>query len=265
MRPAHLLSSVELYREGRLTQWGYDLADPLDLAIWTALQTYVDYLETIDLETNPPEPGVRRGKEDTIYGSRGTGRLTVRAPRDLEDDMLELRDAERGNGGGMKEEERFGAALRILEGLSLPAQDPSGRTLDHGDEEYRVRRNFWEDGARALGELDQEDAAVDDEGSEPRKSGPWPRRLARVASDPPLMFPERVAPLYGLLEKNLGRLVSQSEAARRLELTPRGMALRIEREGIQRVRVGQYVFITEEAVEAAEGQRERDKSGSARG
>ena len=262
MRPEHFLSSVERYRRGNLTEWDYDMADPLDLAIWTALQAYVDYLETIDLETNGPKPEASLGKKDTIYGSHGAGRLTLRAPRELEELMLELRNDER-KGEGMNDEERFGTALRILEGLSLPAQDPSGRTLDHGDEEYRVRRNFWEDGARVLGGL--EDLAVDDADSEPRKSGPWPRRLARVASDPPLMFPERVAPLYGLLEKSLGRLVSQSAAARRLELTPRGMALRIEREGIQRIRVGQYVFIPESAVEAAEEQRERDKSGSVRG
>lgn len=265
MRPEHLLSSVERYRRGDLTEWDYDLADPLDLAIWTALQAYVDYLETIDLETSSPEPDVRRGREDTIYGSRGTGRIALRAPRDLEDDMLELRDAERGKGEGMGDDERFGTALRILEGLSLPVQHPSGRTLDYGDEEYRVRRNFWEDGARVLEELDEE-TATRDEQFEPREGGgPWPRRLAPVASDPPLFFPERVAPLYGLLERSLGRLVSQSDAARRLGLTPRGMALRIEREGIQRVRVGQYVFIPEEAVEAAEEQRERDRSGSARG
>jgi hypothetical protein len=264
MRPAHLLSSVESYRRGTLTEWRYDLADPLDLAIWTALQAYVDYLETIDLETNAPGPGVLPAQKGTIYGSYGTGRLSARAPRDLEDDMLELRDAERGKGGGMTDGERFGTALRILEGLSLPAQHPSGRTLDYGDEEYRVRRNFWEDGARVLEELDEE-TATRDEQFEPSEGGPWPRRLAPVASDPPLFFPERVAPLYGLLERSLGRLVSQSDAARRLGLTPRGMALRIEREGIQRVRVGQYVFIPEEAVEAAEGRRERDRSGSARG
>lgn len=260
-----MLSSVELYREGRLAEWKYDLADPLDLAIWTALQAYVDYLETIDLETNPPASGAGRGREDTVYGSRGTGRLTVRPPRGLEDDMLELRDSERGKGGRMNDEERFGTALRILEGLSLPAQHPSGRTLDYGDEEYRVRRNFWEDGARVLEELDEE-TATRDEQFEPREGGgPWPRRLAPVATDPPLFFPERVAPLYGLLERSLGRLVSQSDAARRLGLTPRGMALRIEREGIQRVRVGQYVFIPEDAVEAAEDRRERDRSGSVRG
>jgi len=264
MRPAHLLSSVESYRRGTLTEWRYDLADPLDLAIWTALQAYVDYLETIDLETNAPEPGVLRAQKETIYGSYGTGRLSARAPRDLEDDMLELRDAERGKGGGMTDGERFGTALRILEGLSLPAQNLSGETLGYGDGEYRVRRNFWEDGARVLGELEGE--TVDgDEAPRPRDDGPWPPRLTRVANDPPLLFPERVAPLYGLLERSLGRLVSQSDAARRLGLTPRGMALRIEREGIQRVRVGQYVFIPEEAVEAAEGRRERDRSGSARG
>ena len=264
MRPAHLLSSVEGYRRGTLTEWRYDLTDPLDLAVWTALQAYVDYLETIDLETNARKPGILSAPKDTIYGSYGTGRLTVRSPKDLEDDMLELRDAERGRGKGMDGEERFKAALRILEGLSLPAQNLSGEALDYGDEEYRVRRNFWEDGARVLGELDEE--TVDSDGaSEAKDGGPWPRRLARVANDPPLLFPERVAPLYGLLERSLGRLVSQSDAARRLGLTPRGMALRIEREGIPRVRVAQYVFIPEGAVEAAEGQRERDKSGSARG
>ena len=263
MRPAQLLSSVELYREGRLEEWKYDLADPLDLAIWTALQAYVDYLETIDLETTPPEPGARRGREETVYGSRGSGRLTVRPPRGLEDDMLELRDAERGDGQALNDEERFKTALRILEGLSLPAQHPSGRALGYGDEEYRVRRNFWEDGARVLDELDEETAAPGDD-PEPG-GGPWPRRLAPVASDPPLLFPERVAPLYGLLERGLGKLVSQSDAARRLGLTPRGMALRIEREGIQRVRVAQYVFIPESAVAAAEEQGERDRSGSVRG
>lgn len=177
--------------------------------------------------------------------------------------MLELRDAERGEGEAMSDEERFGTALRILEGLSLPAQDLSGRTLDHGDEEYRVRRNFWEDGVRVLGELD-EDTAIHDEDFESGEGGSWPQRLVRVANEPPLLFPERVAPLYGLLKKNLGKLVSQSDAARRLNLTPRGMALRIEREGIQRVRVGQYVFIPEKKVEEAEKQREREKSRAAR-
>lgn len=263
MRPEHLLSSVERYRTGNLAEWQYDLADPLDLAIWTALQAYVDYLETIDLETNVPESEVRRGKEDTVYGSSGTGRLTLRAPRDLEELMLELRDAERGKGKTMSNEERFGTALRILEGLSLPAQDPSGRPLRYGEKEHRVRRNFWEDGARVLGELD-EDTAIRDEDFGPGHGGPWPRTLTRVANDHPLLFPERIAPLYGLLERSLGRLVSQSEAARRLSLTPRGMALRIDREGIQRVRVGQYVFIPEEVVEEAEKQREREKSEVAR-
>ena len=264
MRPGHLLSSVESYRRGTLTEWKYDLADPLDLAIWTALQAYVDYLETIELETNVPKPVARLDRKDTIYGSHGTGRFTLRAPRQLEELMLELRDAERSKGEGMSDEERVKTARRILEGLSQPAQNLSGETLDYGDDEYRVRRNFWEDGARLLEELGEE-TANSDKVSEPGNGGPWPRRLTQVANDPPLLFPERVAPLYGLLERSLGRLVSQSDAARRLGLTPRGMALRIEREGIQRVRVGQYVFIPEEAVEAAEGRRERDRSGSARG
>ena len=247
-----------------MTEWKYDLADPLDLAIWSALQAYVDYLETIELETNLPRPEVLTSPKDTIYGSCGTGRLTVRAPRDLEEDMLELRDAERGKGEAMSDEERFGMAQRILEGLSLAAQNLSGETLDYGDEEYRARRNYWEDGARMLEELDEQIVTHDEE-PEQKDSGPWPRRLVRVANEHPLFFPERVAPLYGLLERNLGRLVSQSEAARRLGLTPRGMALRIEREGIRRIRVGQYVFIPEEAVEAAELQRERDRSQAARG
>lgn len=262
MRPGYLLSSVEHYRRGTLTEWRYELADPLDLAIWTALQAYVDYTETIDLEANLPEPVARLDKKETIYGSHGTGRFILRVPLELEELMLELRDAERGKGKAMSKEERFETALRILEGLSLPAQNLSGETLDYGDEEFRVRRNFWENGARVLEELDEK-TATHDEDFEAGK-GPWPRRLARVANDPPLLFPERVAPLYGLLERSLGRLVSQSDAARRLGLTPRGMALRIEREGIQRVRVGQYVFIPEEAVEEAERHREQEKSGSFR-
>jgi hypothetical protein len=40
-----LRSTVEQYRSGEILEVPYDLSDPLERSIWTALQLYVDHLE----------------------------------------------------------------------------------------------------------------------------------------------------------------------------------------------------------------------------
>lgn len=220
------LCSVELHRRERLEYLNYDLSDPLDLAIWTAVQTYVAYLETADLEAAADEPGGVRVGRSTIYDAGGVESLTLRPPFELENFMLRLRDEGVGETEAMGDDERFSTALRVLECLSLPTRDSSGKLLGYGDGEYRVQRNFFDAGEKLLTDSPGEKAAV--------------------STEPPVYFPERVAPLYALLVRRLGPLVSQSEAARRIGITPRGMALRIGRKGIRQVRVGQYVFIREQ-------------------
>lgn len=252
--PADYLSSVELYYSGQLTRgcWPYDLSDPLDRAIWTALHAYVGYLANIDLEpAGDLETNAEKGLEERpyTYGPGNLRAVTRRLPREIENLILELRDAERGK-TPLPKDRRFRKASRVLEGLSAPAQELSGRRVEWGAEEYSARRNFWEEGEKALKEL--EEGPLDDRTAKSGDEGPWPKSLTRVALEHPLLFPERVAPLFGLLERSMGELISQSDAARRLGLTPRGVTLRIERGEMRRVRVGQYVFVPAEDVEASE-------------
>ena len=185
--------------------------------------------------------GTKGCEVGTIYEVGGTEPLTVRSPGELEGYMLRLRNAEVGESDSRGSDERFSTALRVLEGLSLPIWDSSGRRLGYGDGDYRIRRNLWGAGELLL------------EKSRGPNLVPGFRGKITPSKSPPLLMPERVAPLFALLVRSLGRLVSQSEAARRAGLTPRGMALRIQREGIQRVRVGQYVFIREDDVERLMG------------
>ena len=233
MEPEDRFSSVELYRRGagvRRFPHRYDFLDPLDRAIWSALQMYLDYLETADVEGEEPE---------NVYGKMGTRKISPRTPRDLEERMVELRDAERGT-RKMTPKGRFETALLVLEGLFAPAQEMSGTAPNWGDGEHGASRGCWEAGERSLEELeDGGGQAIRPEG------GPWPASLTRVVQERPLVFPERVAPLFGLIQRSLRDLVSQSEAARMLDMTPTGIALRIERGEIRRIRVNGKVLVPE--------------------
>jgi hypothetical protein len=153
--------------------------------------------------------------------------------------MLELRDAERGT-RPMTARGRFETALLVLEGLSAPAQEMLGTAPNWGEGDHSAPRNFWEAGERSLEEL--EDGGG---GRASPEGGPWPASLTRVVQEPPLLFPERLAPLFGLIQRSLGGLVTQSEAARRLEMTPTGVALRIERGEMRRIRVNGKVLVPE--------------------
>lgn len=74
------LSSVELHQRDALEYLEYDLSDPLDLAIWTTLQTYVAYLETASLEAAAEEPDGTSPERSTIYDASGVDSLTLRPP-----------------------------------------------------------------------------------------------------------------------------------------------------------------------------------------
>lgn len=251
------LSSVERYRLGRLQENPYDLADPVDRAIWTALQIYVDALETGDLEER--ELGER---EANVYAS-DAARATIaqREPARFEAYMTDLRDAERGWKPEMTAENRQLTARRILEALFAPTKQLTGRPMRWREGEYNVKADVWQEGEGYLGDLADERREAG-EGEEldnmgEGEGGHWPSILTRMVYEPTYLLPERIAPLMALVIKNLGRLVSQSEAARRLGLTPRGVALRLQRGQVKHVvRVGQHVFLREVDVEAAQRERE---------
>lgn len=251
------LSSVERYRLGQLEENPYDLSDPLDRAIWTALQIYVDTLETGDLEER--ELGER---ESSVYAS-GAARSTItqREPARFEAYMIDLRDAERGRKPEMTAENRQLTALRILEALFAPAKQLTGRPMRWREGEYNVKAEVWEEGEGYLdGLADGHQGTGEYEGVQnvgEMEDSRWPAILTRVVHEPAYLLPERIAPLMALIIKNLGGLVSQSEAARRLGLTPRGVALRLQRGQMKHVvRVGQHVFLREADVEAAQRGRE---------
>lgn len=236
----HDLSSVELYRRGDLKELPYELSEPLDLSIWCALQSYVDYLELLDLERGP---GQR--EEANIYGRTDLRKLNLREPSILEMYLLELRSWGRGE-KAMSPEGRYQTALNVMEALFTPARDLPGRLVHWGEGSYTVSRLLWETGEEAL-----------EEGLEVGAEEESERPLSSIAEEVPLLFSERLAPLFGLLLKAMGKMVSQSEAARRLNLTPRGVALRIERGEMRNLRVGSHVLIPEEDVKAPKEERAR--------
>jgi excisionase family DNA binding protein len=239
------LSSLELYRRGELEEVPYDLSDPLDRAIWSALQCYVDYLELLDVERDPAAR-----KERNVYGKLGTRTVSARAPYLLEVHMNELRSWERGR-ADMGRGELYETALRVLEALFAPAKSLSGVAIPWGQGEYGVPRLFWEAGEK---ELEGPENVGDDELT----------TLTGVAQEAPLRVPERLAPLFGLILRALGPMVSQAEAARRLNLTPRGVALRIERSEMRHIRVGGSVLIPEEDVKVTKEERLQARGRSVR-
>lgn len=240
-RRGEFYSSVERYRRGELEESLYDLSDPLDRSIWYALQAYVDYLETLDLERDTS------AREDSnVYGRFGTKRLTARSPFLLEVTIRRLRAWERGE-EPMGAKDLYDAARKVLEALFSPARNLRGEAVAWGEGEYGVARVLWDAG--------EEDAKA----AERR-----PKPLTLVAHEPPLLVPERAAPLFGLLCKSVGELVTQSEAARRLNLTPAGVALRIERGEMEHLRVGGSVMIPEWDVRVTKEERLRARTRLAR-
>ena len=235
------VSRVELYRRGELEDFPYEMSVPLDVAIWSAMQAYVDLLERLDLAAR--EEKAARGEEmrvNSVYQYRDTSVLNLRSPGFLETELLNLREWNSGK-LVLEPKDRYETASHLLEAFFSPARNLSGRLVPWGYGEYHVDRTLWETGEEIL------------EGK--RETGVGGGLLKLPQWDAAHHFRTQLAPLYAMLIRSLGGLVSQAEVARRLGLSPRGIALRITRGEMRHIRVGGSVLVPEEDVEMLGGER----------
>lgn len=91
---------------------------------------------------------------------------------------------------------------------------------------------------------------------------PPPGALGPISRQSPFeTFWDGLAPLSSLIQDGLGPLVTQSEAARQLGLTPAGVARRIDKKELRRLRVGPGVLVLARDVRRARnGPRKRGGS-----
>jgi len=214
MTAKRLRSTVELYRSREIVQIPYDLSDPLDRAIWTVLQLYIDHIERLAIlaaeEFDRPE--VWNALQLYIEHPDTEGYLrSLRFLQawELEEYLKDLRDAMQG-ARPMDPAELYYTARRVAEALFAPENEPIT---------YSIPRDFWEAERESL-----PDGALE--------RGETPAQLAQT-----------LAPLAHMLRVSLGEHVSRSEAARRLSLTPSEVALRIERGQLRAIRVDGNVLV----------------------
>lgn len=155
-----------------------------------------------------------------------------RSPAVFEDDAWTLAAWKRGE-SHLPARERWRLASRLLRAMFSPAEA-------RADDDFAVRPEFFAVGKGYV---------------------PPPGPLGPVAREQPLEpFWDGLAPLSALLRDALGPLVSQSEAARRLGLTPRAVTLKIERKEVRRLRVGRGVFVPTADVNRARNPRRPRRS-----
>lgn len=222
------VSSVELYRDGLLGSPKYDMTDPLDVAIFAAMQGYVDLLERLDLARR--QKGERKQEEANLYEYEDVTDLNLRPAGFLEDAALKLRA---WNGGELDlgPEDLFETARALLEAFFAPARNLQNRLVPWGYGDYHVDRTLWEAGEEIL--------------SGEREAGDGDGLLDLAQWDAAHHFRALLAPFYAILIRALGGLITQSEAARRLDLTARAVAVRISRGEMRHVRIGGSVLIPE--------------------
>jgi hypothetical protein len=196
---------VELLRRRRPSKRSYDLSDPLDRAAFRCLQVYVSCEETLGLLAGAPRP---EGAPQLVFPA-------WRSPASLEDQIRHLAAWHRAE-LSLPPPDRWRLAVGALRAMfAAPGAGP--------DDEFAVFPGFFDAG---------------------KDYDPPPGPLAPVATESPAdLFWDGLAPVSALIREGLGPLVNQSEAARRLGLTPRGVALRIEAKDIRRVRVGRRVLV----------------------
>lgn len=221
-------SSIELYRDGLLDRPEYDMADPLDVAIFAAMQGYVDLLERLDLARRQKEQ--RKRKETNLYKYEDIMDLNLRPAGFLERAAFELKAWNSGK-VDLNPEDRFETARSLLEAFFSPARNLQGRLVPWGYGDYHVDRTLWEAGEEIL--------------SGEREAGSGSELLDLSQWDAAHHFRGLLGPFYALLIRALGGLITQSEAARRLDLTARAVAVRISRGEIRYVRIGGSVLIPE--------------------
>jgi hypothetical protein len=192
-----LKSTVELYRSGEILEIPYDLSDPLERAIWSGLQLYVDHLERRAIlaaeEFDRPEvwaalhPYVDHPDSEAYLALLGSRRAW-----ELEEYLKDLREAMHGD-GPMDSVELYDAARRVLE-IIFASEEAGG---------YSVSREFWE--------------ASDEEAPE----------SAPQRAETPVRLAPTLMPLAGMLRAALGEHVPLAEAAQRLSLSPQAVESRI--------------------------------------
>lgn len=229
------VSSVELYRDGLLGSPQYDMTDPLDIAIFVAMQGYIDLLERLDVERRQKEE--KKRKEANLYEYKDITDLNLRPAGFLEDAALRLKE---WNSGGLDlgPEDRFETARSLLEAFFSPARNLQGRLVPWGYGDHHVDRTLWEAGEEIL--------------SGERETGGGDGLLYLSQWDAAHHFRTLMAPFYALLIRALGDLITQAEAARRLNLTARAVAVRVNRGEMRHVRIGGSVLIPEGDVGVAE-------------
>lgn len=181
-------------------EFRYDVEDPYDRAILSAMQLYEDYAEMRALGD------VRTGGGGAVRGE-DPRRIS---PRELEGKLISLRDVVR-DGETMDPEELEGTVREVAR--ALYAWD--------GEAEFCLPRGVWEGGAEDPVSHAPQHAPADLSGALALLG-----RMIRVS-----------------YETSVGGTVHQSEAARRLGLTPRGVNLRIRRGLLRHIKVGGRVLI----------------------
>lgn len=219
--PERSLSSVELYRRGLPARHSYDLFDPMDRAIYRALQAYVAYEETTLLEDS--------------LNSTGAVLPPWRSPAVFEDTARDLASWKRGLHRISSRDRLWRQGVFLLRAMFSPAAAGPG-------DGFTVVPGFFQAGKGYVPPLGA---------------------LGPIGQETPLeTFWEGLAPLSALVQDALGPLLTQSEAARELGLTPAGVARRIDRKELRRLRIGRQVLIPARDVRAPRsGPRKRGGSG----
>jgi len=207
------------------------MTDPLDIAIFAAMQGYVDLLERLDVARR--QKGEEKSEAANLYRHEDITDLNLRPAGFLEDAAFRLK---KWNSGGLDlgSEDLFETARSLLDAFFSPARNLRGRLVPWGYGDYHVDRTLWEAGEEILtGE---------------RKVGGGDGLLELAQWDAAHHFRALLAPFYALLIRALGGLITQAEVARRLDLTPRAVAVRVNRGEMRHLRIGGSVLIPESDV-----------------
>ncbi len=213
-------SSIERYRRGELQVPPYDLRQPMDNAIWTILQFYVDFLERAHLRGLGDMEGESAAN---IYQDRvDVSRLRLPAAWQLEEHLNRLRALE--SDPGASPVERMWEGQFVIEALfAAGGGKPTVLPPDFLAWVESTPKPLLEDGPLSL--------------------------------DQPLAMIAQLIAFSGF-----GKLISQADAARRLGVTSTTIKMwsRIRATRLPELRIGRGVFVSESRVEELKAERMLD-------
>ena len=232
--PRGRLSSLELYRSGRVVLPDYDLGDPYELAVFRAVRDHVDAREEARIRSEiPPQDELdARGFPSEREPAPAPPRPS---PAELERALLALLSYFKGISPPPEGDELF-ARAKTAAAMLFP-----GRYAG----EPVIPKRFWEAG-------DSFERAV--------REGP--REETGAAAEEVAGKHGELAPLSAVLRWAFGELVTQSEGARILDITDKALKDTLHSRNLPFVRVGFNVMISKEPVERAgrlRRQRQRRK------